>query len=525
MADEFKRDANRAPFDPYNFSEIEKIQLDIERDLHAHAPIDTFDADNTMAAINTSNTIQPFYVSDALEAEVPSFPLPDHLRQEDLRSPIDYIEDTFSYDNALIPYPHATETTDNFYTETIKQKPLSLTQRLRPYRRLTAALLLICTLGTGFLGIGIGFGIVFMQQQAGMHGHVLGNNPDGDAVTQTIGGTRLIFGNEDATTFREGSLADVVQLIDPAVVSITTVSQSQAVNPFFGSNGLQYRGGSGIIFAKDVERVFIVTNNHVLQGAREVHISIMEQDPIRANLVGRNASENLAVISVPIADIHRAGIREVSIAIFGDSDSMQVGDVVLAIGNAMGEGNSTTSGIISAGEKEVDFMGRTMRVLQTDAAINPGSSGGPLVNKDGQVIGINTWLATSEQYVVEGMGFSIPSNVAKPIIEEIMNATPRPFLGIQGLDINEELAAQFNIPPIGIYIENVIEGTSADLAGLRRGDIITSFNGRAVFNMEMLVEEIGRSNIGDTVEVTIIRGGQEQMVIQATLGENILDNF
>jgi len=525
MADEPNKKINidgtaRSPFDPYNFSEIEKIQLDIERDLYTQK---TPTQEKTIESVDEK---EAFYMPDTPETEYLSFPLPDYLNQEDLLAPIGYAEDNFSYNNQLIPHSTNADSIDNFYTETIKQKPLALPERLHTYRRFAAVLILICTIGTGFLGIGIGFGIVFMQQQAGINNHSQGNNPDGETFTGSLGGARLIFGNDNTVTPREGSLADVVQLIDPTVVSITTVSQNQAIHPFFGGSGdMRYRGGSGIIFATDDERVFIVTNNHVIQGAREVHISIMEQEPIRANLIGRNAAQNLAVVSVSTADVRSVGIQEVSIAAFGDSDIMQVGDVVLAIGNAMGEGNSTTSGIISAGEKDVDFMGRTMRVLQTDAAINPGNSGGPLVNLDGQVIGINTWIATSEQYIIEGMGFSIPSNVAKPIIEEIMNSTPRPFLGIQGLDINDELAAQFNIPPLGIYIESIIEGTSADLAGLRRGDIITSFNGRAVFNMEMLVEEIGQSNVGDIVEVTIIRDGQHQMVIQATLGENILDNF
>ena len=507
MADEVKRNTGQAgaPFDPYNFSEIEKIQLDIERDLYTYKPIESAEAAQT-----TRITESP-EISSVLSDPA------------DLSYSIEHEDITPSH--TLATFSDPSDSLENFYTETIKQKPPTFGERLRPYRRLIVTLLVVCTLGTGTLGVGMGFGIAFLQHHTGASSRVTGSNPEDAAIDQAIGSTRLIFGSESTDIVREGSLADVVKLVDPAVVSISTVFQTQLAHPFFGTDQLRYRGGSGIIFAKDDERIFIVTNQHVIQGAMEVNVSIMEREPISARLVGRDTGANLAVISVSAADVLRLGINEVVIAVFGDSDTMQVGDVVLAIGNAMGEGNSTTSGIISAGEKNVDYMGRTLRVLQTDAAINPGSSGGPLVNKDGQVIGINKWLASTEHYAIEGMGFSIPSNVAKPIIEEIMNSTPRPFLGIQGQNVDEEFASQIGIPPIGIYIESVIPGTSAERAGIIRGDIITSFNGRTVLNMEQLVEEIGRANVGDTVEVLIIRGGRDQLTLQATLGEIILDNF
>jgi len=513
MADEFKRNIGQAgsPFDPYNFSEIEKIQQDIERDLHTYRPIElteTLEITDIVESPEVSSSVsEPVNLSYSTEHT-------EELTDSDIAP---------SYTLATVS--DTSDSPEKFYTETIKQKPPTLNERLRPYRRLIIALLVICTLGTGTLGVGMGFGIAFLQHRTGMSDRGPGNNPEYGMIDQNISSTRIVFGSEGMDVAREGSLADVVKLVDPAVVSISTVFQNQLAHPFFGVDQLGYRGGSGIIFAKDDERIFIVTNQHVIQGAREVNVSIMEQEPVSARLVGRNIDANLAVISVPAADVQRLGIHEVVIAVFGDSDAMQVGDVVLAIGNAMGEGNSTTSGIISAGEKDVEYMGRTLRVLQTDAAINPGSSGGPLINKDGQVIGINKWLASTEHYAIEGMGFSIPSNVAKPIIEEIMNSTPRPFLGIQGQNVDEEFAAQIGIPPIGIYIESVIPGTSAERAGIIRGDIITSFNGRTVLNMEQLVEEIGRANVGDTVEILIIRGGRDQLTLQATLGENILDNF
>jgi len=468
------------PFDPYNFSEIERIQSEIERDLNPPAE------------------------------EIPEIPEIPAL----LPAAVEFKEDDF-----LV-------TSENFYTETIKQKKPPLAERVRPFRRLAFTLLLISTLGMGSLGFGIGFGIVLLQQRMGIQEQVLGNNPvEMPAVASAVDSTRLMFGNDGTVPVQEGSLADIVRLVDPAVVRVSTVFRDQASFPFFGGANMRYRGGSGIIFDHDAERVLIVTSDHVTRGAEAVNIYIKDKGPFAASLVGRNHLSDLAVISVSLADIRSEGIQDIRVAVFGDSDAMQVGDVVLAIGNAMGEGNAATSGIISAGEKEATVLGRTMRVLQTDAAINPGTSGGALVNKQGQVIGINTVSSVSDHYAIEGMGFSIPSNVAKPIIEDIINAVPRPFLGIEGRNVNDETAIELGIPPIGVYVASVIENSGADRAGLRRGDVITSFGGRAVFNFEQLQTEIGRADVGDTVDVMVIRAGREHLILRVTLGVNSMDNF
>ncbi|MCL2398894.1 MAG: trypsin-like peptidase domain-containing protein [Defluviitaleaceae bacterium] len=475
--------------DPYNFSEIEKIQMDIERDLMLHKEPDTVE----LPVVETFSNLPA----------------------------------TTGENSSVLVTDTTINTTESFYTETIKQKHFPLPQRLSSFRRKVAILLLICTLGTGTLGVGIGFGIVFLQSRIGASNQAVGNNLHDIATIDAMDSTRFIFGNDGNTPIQEGSLSDVVRLVDPAVVRITTTPllTAQQAPPFFGNDitpNIQSLGrASGVIFAKDEEKglVFIVTNEHVISGVRSIDVSIMEADPITAQVVGRSVNADVAVLSVPLADVRRVGIQRVSIAAFGDSDAMQVGDVVLAIGNAMGEGNSTTSGIISAGEKETEIDGRNLRVLQTDAAINPGNSGGPLVNKQGQVIGINTVSLTMSRQAIEGMGFSIPSNVVKPIIEEIMNAPPVPFLGIEGFDVNDNIAAEFGILPIGVYINRIVPGTSAELAGLQRRDIITSFGGRTIFDMEQLRREISSTNIGDVVEITIIRGrNRAPIVLQVTIG-------
>jgi len=419
---------------------------------------------------------------------------------------------------SLVEYP------DSFYRETIKQAEPSFFTRLRPQMGKIMLFLLAFTLGTGTLGLGIGFSLARFGYEPGFISSYISEEGSSEA-DNAIENTRIIFGIEEGAATTEGSLSDVVKLVDPSVVSITTMSQGAPANPFFGGGGARQRDGSGIIIGQDNERLFIITNHHVVRGAETVYVSIMESEPIRAMPAGSDTNEDISIISVSLEDVRAAGIRNISIAVFGDSDAVEVGDVVLAIGNAMGEGNSTTSGIISAGEREINIDGRYFRVIQTDAAINPGSSGGPLVNKQGQVIGIITDALSLNHFAIEGMGFTIPSNVVKPVIEAIMSRTPRPVIDILGFSITEEIAAEYGILPIGVFVDTVFANTGAAAAGMQRGDIITNFNGQVIFDMEQLMEEILSTNIGDVVEVTILRRARDRMVLNVTIGEDSINNF
>ena len=503
MAD-IDRGTSRAgvPFDPYNFSEIEKIQLDIERDLsvseEVHAVIPEADSYKPMT-LGVPTTLKAF------EEEAEEVTLDSNVFEEP------FIQ------KSLVEYP------DSFYKETIKQAEPSFFTRLRPQMGKIMLFLLACTIGTGTLGLGIGFGLARFGYQLGFISSYISEEGPYEA-DNTIENARIIFGIEEGAATTEGSLSDVVKLVDPSVVSITTISQG-AQNPFFSGGGTRQRDGSGIIIGQDNDRLFIITNHHVVRGAETVYVSIMESEPIRAMPAGSDTNEDISIISVSLADVRAAGIRNISIAVFGDSDAVEVGDVVLAIGNAMGEGNSTTSGIISAGEREINIDGRYFRVIQTDAAINPGSSGGPLVNKQGQVIGIITDALSLNHFAIEGMGFTIPSNVVKPVIEAIMSRTPRPVIGILGFSITEEIAAEYGILPIGVFVDTVFENTGAAAAGMQRGDIITNFNGQVIFDMEQLMEEILSTNIGDVVEVTILRRARDRMVLTVTIGEDSINNF
>ena len=301
---------------------------------------------------------------------------------------------------------------------------------------------------------------------------------------------------------------EVIKKVKPSIVCITSVSQSQNIfNQVYQSEG----SGSGIMFYKDDSKVYIATNNHVIDGASSVSISINDSENlIPASLVGKDSNADLAVISVNISDITATGINNIQLATFGDSDSLQVGESVIAIGNALGNGNTATAGIVSALQKDVTIQGRKLSVIQTDAAINPGNSGGALVNSKGQVIGINTAKIALEE--VEGIGYSITSNVSKPIIEQLMNSTDTPTLGVYITSITEDVAAQYNLPQAGVLIQQIIPGGSAENAGLKAGDVVTAYNGSPVFNSEQLISAVKESKVGDTANLTIIRDGQSKTV-------------
>ena len=317
------------------------------------------------------------------------------------------------------------------------------------------------------------------------------------------------------------SMVDAVNRVKPSVVSIRTTSsmfesnrgfRSQVIDPF----DLQVpSSGTGIIFDESDERVYIVTNEHVIENANSITISLGRSQEVPARLLGRDVQSDLAVIYVLKADLQEIGIYDVTLATFGDSSQMQVGEVVIAIGNALGQGNTTTMGIVSAKNIQIPIDGRLLTVLQTDAAINPGNSGGPLINAKGEVIGINTVKLAKDN--VQGMGYSITSNIAMPIMTDLRNQTPRPYLGIRGHDVTESIAAMFDLEPTGVFVHSVYQRSGAYVAGLIATDIITHFNGQPVSNMAELSGLIQSHEVGDHVEIQIIRDGREVMHLTTVL--------
>jgi len=317
-------------------------------------------------------------------------------------------------------------------------------------------------------------------------------------------------------TASTNSVAEIIKTVKDSVVNISITAQS---TNFFNQITQSSGSGSGIIYSQDDSKVYIVTNDHVIDGASTVTISITGEEQIPAKLVGKDAQSDLAVISVLKTDLQSAGIENVTVATFADSDKMEVGEYVFAIGNALGEGKTVTQGIISAQNKTINIDGKKLTVLQTDAAINPGNSGGALVNTNGEVIGINTAKLASSS--VEGTGYAIPTSTAQEIIKELMtNGTvEKPYLGIVGFTITDDFLQMYNINTRGVFIQSIEQGSSAAAAGLRATDIITSFNGKQITTIEELSSAISECKINDTVKIGIIRNGVEAKEVTAKLGD------
>ncbi|MBQ7266134.1 MAG: trypsin-like peptidase domain-containing protein [Firmicutes bacterium] len=300
---------------------------------------------------------------------------------------------------------------------------------------------------------------------------------------------------------------NIIKAVKPSVVCITSVLNTR---DFFNQYYQNENSGSGIIFHEDDKNVYIVTNCSVVSGASSVKVSVSDSDLVSAYLVGKDNENNLAVISVSKEDLLKVGITGVTCATFADSSKTEVGETVIAIGNALGEGNTATKGIISSSEKDLKTNLGALKVFQTDAAINPGNDGGALVNSDGLVVGINTTKVTSTS--VEGVGYAITSNAAKPVIEALMNSEEAPALGIIVETISEDVATQAGLPKAGVYVREVVKDGAAAAAGVQVGDIITSYNNTPVFDSNALIELIKKSKVGDTVEVTVYRDGQTKVL-------------
>ncbi len=311
-----------------------------------------------------------------------------------------------------------------------------------------------------------------------------------------------------------------------SVVSIVTASGNNQLSPFMENpetQEVQFMG-SGIIFHQTLKNIYIVTNYHVISGASYVNVSFNNDDFVPANLIGKHQLSDLAVISVEREDLKEIGINSVKTAYFGDSDKLSVGDTVIAIGNAFGDGNTATKGIVSVIQTDIPVSGgESLSVIQTDAAINMGNDGGALINQKGEVIGINT--AKYAYYTVEGIGYSISSNIAKPIIEEIMNKKESPYLGVSVRAISEDIAQANNLPEMGVLVESVVPGSAADIAGIRTYDVITGFNSNPVFTPAQLTEAVRKCNVGDNVEIKVIRNGKRTLTLNAVLKKDTVNNF
>lgn len=337
------------------------------------------------------------------------------------------------------------------------------------------------------------------------------------AVTQTDTMTRAV-------------VTDVTDVVDTVMPSVVSIFGTYAVTENFWGYAIKQEetgSGSGIIVGENDEELLLVTNNHVVADSTSLSVQFIDESTYDAVVKGTDADADLAVIAIKLSDLSAATKSAIRIATLGDSDTLKVGEPAIAIGNALGYGQSVTTGVISALNRDyaVDENGNTQALIQTDAAINPGNSGGALLNVNGEVIGINSNKIAGTK--VEGMGYAIPISTAKPIIAELMNKqtrTPveqnkRGYLGISGLNVDSRVQDMYGIP-VGVYISRVYEGTAAQKAGLKKGDIIISCDGETVETMEGLSTLLDSMEAGTSVQIGVmvsVDGGYQERILEVTL--------
>lgn len=338
---------------------------------------------------------------------------------------------------------------------------------------------------------------------------------DGEVKTANTGGGFL-----DISSIAEQAMPSVVSITNKTVQEIRLFGQSQAYE--------NESRGTGIIIGQTDEELLLVTNNHVINGAKEITVGFVDGEMAPAKVKGTDSGRDLAVLSIPTEEISEKTQEQIRVIELGKSSELLVGEQVVAIGNALGYGQSVTTGIVSALNREVTIEDNTNTLIQTDAAINPGNSGGALLNGKGQLVGINS--AKYSDTNVEGMGYAIPVDDVVDIIEGLMNRTIREekapeeeqgFLGITVQAVTSDVASAYYMPK-GVYITSVTEGSGAERAGLKKGDIITRFDGSSVGSQEELKEQLSYYRAGEQVKLTVsqtVDGEYRERDITVTLGE------
>lgn len=372
------------------------------------------------------------------------------------------------------------------------------------------------------------FGIVAGTTFQGVNmatGHLFGA---GEQVVQEQADSSAKLSTTNVVNASDSGTADVTQIADqvlPSIVAIDVTQQMTSYTPFGRQQSEEASGsGSGIIIAEKDDKLYIATNNHVVQDADDVTIRFANEKTAKAEIKGTDSSHDLAVVEVSTKELSEDTRSAIKIATIGDSSTTKVGEQAIAIGNALGYGTSVTVGYISAKDREIDMEdSSSIKLLQTDAAINPGNSGGALVNSKGEVIGINSSKFASEE--IEGMGFAIPMKTAEPILTKLMDQekvseAEQAYLGITGRDVTSEYA-EYGMPE-GIYVAEVSSGSPAEKAGLKRGSIITKINDDEVKTTAELQEKLSQCKAGDkgTITVQINDGGEyREKEITVTFGK------
>ena len=379
------------------------------------------------------------------------------------------------------------------------------------------------------------FGLVAGGVMTGVNyasGKIFGTTNAGNVqASLTTGDDSTVQPTAISSSYVATDVSDIVDEVMPSIVAITNVSQTE-YQSFWGQSKTYESTscGSGIIVSQDKEYLYVATNNHVVEGANSLTVTFANDDTVSAEIKGTDPSTDLAVVKVALSSIKDDTMSAIKVATLGSSDTLKVGESCIAIGNALGYGQSVTTGVISALNREVSVSDSssstnyTAELIQTDAAINPGNSGGALLNTAGEVIGINSVKYSDTS--VEGIGYAIPMDTAKPIIEELItnekvDESNSAYLGIVGVDVTSDVAKTYNMPT-GVYVAQVMEGAAAEQAGIQKGDIITKFDGKDVTSMEKLSYNMQYYAAGTTVDVVIERssnGQYEEQTISVTLGK------
>lgn len=378
----------------------------------------------------------------------------------------------------------------------------------------------------GVIAIAILFGVVasvvFQGTNRIING-LFGETVQSDSQKkEDIGTTQIVTGSGSQV---ESAIADVAESVMPSVVSITNMSVQEVQNYFFGGT-TQYESqssGSGIIVGQNDAELLIATNNHVVEGSQTLTVAFIDGNSANAQVKGTDSDIDLAIIAISLSDLKSETLEKIKVATLGDSDAMRVGETTIAIGNALGYGQSVTAGIASALNTTIE--GYEGKLIQTDAAINPGNSGGALVNANGEVIGINTAKVSDES--VEGMGYAIPISDVLDSLNELMNKetrtkvaeSERGVIGIMGRTVDSQTSKYYNMPE-GVYVSELVEGGGAEKAKLPVYSVITEIDGYDVDSMEELQEELQYYRAGETVELTVMvqgRNGYTEEKISVTL--------
>ena len=331
-------------------------------------------------------------------------------------------------------------------------------------------------------------------------------------------------------------VSSVVENVMPSIVSITNMSVQEVQNYFGGTSKQESESaGTGIIISQNDSELLVVTNNHVVAGSDTLTVTFADGNSVEANIKGTDSEYDVAVVAVPLDSISEDTKKAISVATLGDSTELKVGEPAIAIGNALGYGQSVTTGVISALNRSVSETDQTtgettessVKLIQKDAAINPGNSGGALVNASGEVIGINSSKLVGDS--VEGVGYAIPISDVSDLIENLMNQETKTkvaeadqgAIGIKGMSVSTEYSQQLNMPE-GVYVSEVTKGGGAEKAGMTRGCIITGINGTTVSSKDDLQEQLQYYAKGDEVELTIqvpqSNGEYQEQSVNVTLG-------